>query len=147
MEVDQNFINSEKNESLFIQSCSLIHFNAFISAVKVQPALKQLTSQDVSSFKPLCLHISSSLCLESSYHPFCTWQKPVHLCRPSSNAIYSVKLFKIFIQPSSKISHTILYLLMFCSYFWHKADHSLFTQHVTVQLVVRALSPHQTVRN
>ena len=54
---------------------------------------------------------------------------------------------KTFIQPSSKISHTILYLLMFCSYLWHKACPSLFTHHVVVKLVVCALSPHQAVSN
>ena len=50
---------------------------------------------------------------------------------------------KTFIQPSSKISHTILYLLMFCSYLWHKACPSLFAHHVVVKLVVCALSPHR----
>ena len=54
---------------------------------------------------------------------------------------------RTFIQPSSKISHTILYLLMFCSYLWHKACPSLFAHHAVVELVVCALSPHQAVSN
>lgn len=79
--------------------------------------------------------------LLSSYRSFCTWQNLTHLWRPSSNVSLSGKLFKIFIQPSHKISHTILYSLVFCSYLWNKAYLHLFTHHTVVQLVVCALSP------
>lgn len=64
---------------VYSYSFNQIHFNAdFNKYVKVQPALKELASWDVCSFKPLCFHISS-LYLEGSDCPFCTWQNPTHL--------------------------------------------------------------------
>lgn len=64
---------------VYSYSFNQIHFNAdFNKYVKVQPALKELASWDVCSFKPLCFHISS-LYLEGSDYPFCTWQNPTHL--------------------------------------------------------------------
>lgn len=148
-------INSEKKkkkkESLLMQFCGWMHVNIDFRKRCESLACSHTANQPGCALfqVPLPSHLLFSLSgkllspflhLEKAYSSLQGLLKCHLLCKAFQKR-------KTFIQPSSEISHTVLYLLMFCSCLWRKACPSLFARHVAVELVVCALSPHQAVSN
>lgn len=101
---DKSEIHSLRKLSLFIQFVSQIHFYTNINTCRDSPAQIAGSSEPVS---PSPLSPSRA----SSYLPSHTWKSPIHLRRPCSHTILSVKLFKNFHQEAVTPYHGALSLL------------------------------------
>lgn len=115
----------------------------FLSVVKVQPALQQLTSQAVSSFEPSAF--TSPL--------LSAWNALITLSAPGTSLFISAGLAQMHLlwrafQKSSS-DHPAKFVIQFfisqcfVPTFEIRLNHSLCTHRTVVQLVVCALSPIQ----